>query len=345
MTPEDRMRQLGSRDEETPSEAEWLEFRARGHRSVRNRRIAAGVGGLATVVAIAFGAYALTNAPRDNAPRPAGSPDASESPDDAIRGHEPIPKETDSNRTVMLQQWYVVEDKLTLAWGPFEDTQESLGTPPGLTDQVLDALQRLFTVPGPLAETGVSTAFPADTEILDYEYTNEIAHVTFGGSFPDETDVQQELVYAQTVYTLTQFPEIKKVAIGWESGDSGGVAQLPVTRKRYEELLPPLTVEHPYPGQTFGPGDSTFVLSGIANVFEANVSWRILDADGEVVQEGFTTATCGTGCWGTFEEKIKYKGEPPNSDTYGMLEVYESSAEDGSQLWLQQIPLYFGGGP
>ncbi len=332
MTPEDRMRQLGSRDDQTPSEADWLEFRARGHRLVRNRRIAAGVGGLATVLAIAFGAYALTNAPGDSAPGPAGSPDATESPTPVDSPSDEPTFGTTGDQPVHV--WLVEDEKLHLS--------------PQFTDDPTpeDALERLVMGPtGPDVEAGHTTALPSDTEILDLQITDDIAHVTFGGSFPDETDTQQDLAYGQVVYTLTQFPEITRVAIGWESGESGGVAQLPVTRKRYEDLLPPLTVEAPYPGQTFGPGDSTFVLSGIANVFEANVSWRILDADGEVVQEGFTTATCGTGCWGTFEEKIKYKGEPPNSDTLGILEVYESSAEDGSQLWLQKIPLYFGGGP
>lgn len=330
MNPEDRMRELGSRDAATPSEADWLEFRARGRRSVRNRRIAGAVGGAGLLLALVAGWYVITaqepGVDRDNPIAPATTPGPEDSPspdDESTLGH---------TGDLPIHVWLVEDQQLHLTY-QFTDEQ----TPE-------DALERLLAgATAPDVEAGHTTALPSDTELLDFEMTDDIAHVTFGGSFPDETDTQQDLAYAQVTYTLTQFPEIKKVAIGWESGESGGVAQMPVTRERYQELLPPLTVESPYPGETF---DGTeFVLAGIANVFEANVSWRILNPDGEVVQEGFTTATCGTGCWGTFEEKIKYKDEPPNSDTLATLQVFESSAEDGSQLWLQEIPLYFGGGP
>lgn len=54
-------------------------------------------------------------------------------------------------------------------------------------------------------------------------------------------------------------------------------------------------------------------LVGCANVHEATVAWHLLDGDGELLEEGFTTATCGTGCVGEFSDVVPLDavaGEP-----------------------------------
>jgi hypothetical protein len=48
-------------------------------------------------------------------------------------------------------------------------------------------------------------------------------------------------------------------------------------------------------------------VSGSANVFEANVTVKVLDENGNVVGHGFTTATCGTGCRGTYSVPVTFK--------------------------------------
>lgn len=63
-----------------------------------------------------------------------------------------------------------------------------------------------------------------------------------------------------------------------------------------------LTVASPVEGQDLGDG-SEVELVGCSNVFEANVVWE-LHVGGEVVDEGFTTAECGNGCVGAFDETI-----------------------------------------
>lgn len=70
-------------------------------------------------------------------------------------------------------------------------------------------------------------------------------------------------------------------------------------------------------------------IVGCANVFEATVLWRLLDGDGDVLEDGFTTATCGTGCVGEFRDEVSLaqaEGEP-----VAHLQVYWESAEDGSE--------------
>ena len=327
MTPEDRMKKLRSAHESVPTEDEWLAFRTRAHRSVARRRVAGVLGGAALLLAVVGGAYAVTNGPSDESdgvnvassptPSASGEPSPHTSPSSD-------PDAASADDLVYYQQWYVEDGLLLVWWEPFEESE----TPER------DAVERLVFVPGPLQETGVSTALPPDTEILDFQITGNVAHVTLSGAAPDESDPQGRLASAQIVYTLTQFPDIEKVAIGWDSGDQGGTAETPATRKDYEETLPPISVEHPRAGETV---ERTFTMSGIANVYEANVSWRIVDQDGTVIDEGFTTATCGTGCWGTFEEEIEYTG----TEDWAELQVFQSSAEDGSPMNMVTVPLNF----
>ena len=57
------------------------------------------------------------------------------------------------------------------------------------------------------------------------------------------------------------------------------------------------------------------VIRGSANVFEANVGIQILDANDEVLVETFTTATCGTGCRGTFRIAVPFEVDAPQQGT------------------------------
>jgi hypothetical protein len=64
-------------------------------------------------------------------------------------------------------------------------------------------------------------------------------------------------------------------------------------------------------------------VSGSANVFEANVSVEIVDANGKVVGSTFTTATCGTGCRGTFSVSVPYD---ISAATRGLVIVHDDDA-------------------
>ena len=56
---------------------------------------------------------------------------------------------------------------------------------------------------------------------------------------------------------------------------------------------------------------------------------------GEIVRT-FTTASCGTGCRGTFEKTIRYETASMQN---GILRVYEASAEDGRPINVVEIPV------
>jgi hypothetical protein len=97
--------------------------------------------------------------------------------------------------------------------------------------------------------------------------------------------------------------------------------------------LPAITVQVPSIGEQV---NSPVTISGTADVFEATVSVRLLDADGREIARTFTTATCGTGCRGSYSASITYS---VSKTQRGVIEVFESSAQNGQPIKVQQIPV------
>lgn len=65
-----------------------------------------------------------------------------------------------------------------------------------------------------------------------------------------------------------------------------------------------IVVRKPVSGARVSSGS---VVSGTANVFEANVGLEVLDENGHELAKTFTTATCGTGCVGTFSAPVRFE--------------------------------------
>jgi hypothetical protein len=97
--------------------------------------------------------------------------------------------------------------------------------------------------------------------------------------------------------------------------------------------LPPIAVASPQAGMRV---QSPITIAGSANVFEATVSIRVLDATANVIAESFTTATCGTGCRGDFSTLVDV---PIDIEQRGTIQVFESSAQDGSMINTVEIPV------
>jgi hypothetical protein len=96
-----------------------------------------------------------------------------------------------------------------------------------------------------------------------------------------------------------------------------------------------IAVTAPKPGDRFA-GDIVRA-TGSARVFEANVSWRLRDANEKAVANGHFNASLGTSqLWGTFEASIAI---PPGLHGSITLEVYEVSPQDGSDRGMVKIPL------
>jgi hypothetical protein len=172
---------------------------------------------------------------------------------------------------------------------------------------------------GPAADEAVQTAIPSGIELESLSIAGGVAAVEL--SKPLST----ERAEAQLVYTLTQFPTVKRVDYG---------ADAPVGRRAFEEQTPAVLVESPLPGDSV---ESGFEVTGTANTFEATFNYELKDASGKVVSKNFVTATSGSGTRGTFRFTVPYELDEPQA---GTLVVFELSAEDGSRTHESEIPLH-----
>jgi len=77
-----------------------------------------------------------------------------------------------------------------------------------------------------------------------------------------------------------------------------------------------------------------FVLEGVANVFEGNVQYKLLDSGGRLLDSGFTTGAMGD--WGYFRAELTVPEDVASGERL-LLDVFTKSAEDGS---LEQQILY-----
>ena len=131
---------------------------------------------------------------------------------------------------------------------------------------------------------------------------------------------------AQIVYTLSQFPTVQRVMINHQEGG-------PLSRHDLAGQLPPIVVASPSIGSQIG---SPVTVSGSADVFEATVSIRILDQQGHRIADTFATATCGSGCRGTYSKVVTYSLASAQS---GTIVVFEASGETGAPIHVQRIPV------
>jgi germination protein M len=156
-----------------------------------------------------------------------------------------------------------------------------------------------------------ATSVPAGTRLLGISIDRGIATVDLTSEYQSGGGaLSMQLRLGQVVYTLTQFPTIKTVRFRLDGkpvsvfSSEGIVLDHAVGRSDYADLLPVIVVAKPLEGTRASSG---VVVSGSANVFEANVTVKVLDESGNVVGHAFTTATCGTGCRGTYSVPVSFK--------------------------------------
>jgi germination protein M len=191
------------------------------------------------------------------------------------------------------------------------------------------------------ARPAMYTAVPEGTRLLGLRIEGGIATVNLSREFESGGGSASVLGrLAQVVFTLTQFPTVQGVRFELDgvpvevfSGE-GVVLSDPVGREDYYDQLPTIFVNRPAWGGVLA---NPATIGGIANTFEATLQVRILDGGGRTLAQGPTTATCGTGCWGTFEVSMAYTVA---REGWGTLQVYELSAADGSVVNLTEYPVW-----
>ena len=212
--------------------------------------------------------------------------------------------------SVSLEVWFLKGEQLV------RQTRSHEATPLVATA----AMKALLAGPSPAElAAGLGTSVPAGTKLLGIAIKKGVATVDLTSQYQSGGgSLSMKARLAQVVYTLTQFPTVRAVLFHLDgepvnvfSGE-GIVLDHPVGRADYEDLLPVIAVDKPVAGaRVSSPVD----VSGSANVFEANVTVKVLDQNGKVVGHTFTTATCGTGCRGTYSVPVTFKvtGEQPGT--------------------------------
>ena len=191
------------------------------------------------------------------------------------------------------------------------------------------------------ARPAMYSVIPEGTRLLELRIDAGIATVNLSREFESGGGSASVLGrLAQVVYTLTQFPTVSGVRFELDgepvtvfSGE-GVVLDAPVDRADYHDLLATVFVDRPAWGGSLG---NPARIVGLANAFEATFHVRILDGEGRSLADGPVMATCGTGCWGSFDVTIPYTIGSPS---WGTLQVYELSAADGSVIHLTEYPVW-----
>lgn len=202
-------------------------------------------------------------------------------------------------------------------------------------DPVTGAMTALLA--GPTAsEAGdrtITSAIPGGSRLLGLTVADGVATVDLSRDYESGGGSLSMFVrLGQVVYTLTQFPDIASVVFSVEgqrvtvfSGE-GIALDRAQTRADSEGVLPAIFVDQPTYGGPFGnPGR----VAGTANVFEAQFRITLLDEAGITIADVPATASCGTGCRGTFDVAVPYTVGRAQA---GTLRVWDGSMKDGRPI-------------
>jgi len=97
-----------------------------------------------------------------------------------------------------------------------------------------------------------------------------------------------------------------------------------------------ITVSLPKPGDKVG---LPVIVEGQARVFENVVNFRLRDEKGKILAEGYTTANApDIGLFGPFHGELTYSAD---KDGKGVVEVFNYSAKDGSEIDTVTIPVTY----
>lgn len=270
-------------------------------------------------------------------PTPGSTVDPSSEPSPGATGQPPetaLPDGTTTIRAYFFLGSFVDNEGLAPVLRVIPKTQ-SVGA------AAMNALLAGPSEPELAARPAMYTVIPEGTRFLGLRVVSGIATVNLSAEFESGGGSASVLGrLAQVVYTLTQFPTITGVKFELDgepvtvfSGE-GVALDSPVDRSDYTDMLPAVFLDRPAWG---GVPNNPMHIVGMANTFEAVFHFRLLDASGHKLAGGPLMATCGTGCWGTFDELIPYSVA---SAGWGTIQVWEPSAKDGSVENLTEYPVW-----
>jgi len=302
-----------------------------------------GSGGLGAVPSVAPTPSSDVGGP-DETPIASGAPGASASPSTAPSGEPSAAPSPTTSPAATPSDTMIIRAYFVLGGEPgVTGLVPVLRTVPQSAGVAKAAMTALLAGPTK-AESGdrtITTAIPDGTALRGVSSRNGIATVDLSTEF-DSGGGTASMRYrlAQVVYTLTQFSTVKSVVFQVEGqtvtvfGSEGIVLDGPSKRADWTDELPAIFVDRPAYGAAIGnPGP----ISGNADVFEAQFRLSILDGSGKVLVDQPVTASCGTGCRGTFQQTVGYT---IGKAQWGTLRVYDPSEKDGSPQSVRDYPVW-----
>ena len=191
---------------------------------------------------------------------------------------------------------------------------------------------------------GLSSAIPPATRLLGIRIASGTATVDFTREFGTPGTPGNELArVAQVVFTMSQFPSVKRVAfeISGATPSSFGSGAVSLQKPRGETdvlgALPAILVETPAVGDSL---HRSVHLSGLANVYEAQFNVQLVDGAGKVLLDAPVHATAGSGEWGSFDVTFPFSAQTTSMST---LRVYDISMRDGSPI--DEVDLHLPAAP
>lgn len=171
------------------------------------------------------------------------------------------------------------------------------------------AVTRLLTGPNAAERAaGVTTQIPAGVHLRGISIASGTATIDVGRRFAAAGDRHSvRMRVAQLVFTATRFASVDRVRLEVAGQVVHAIAGVPVPQpaapQRFYRLLPAILVAQPAIGERL---PTTVKVAGSANVFEAVVDMRLINARGRLIARAHTMATCGTGCRGTYAATLRY---------------------------------------
>lgn len=275
----------------------------------------------AVIVLLAFAAGCSRTPKTDDSPPPVVEP--TKTPDGS---------ETEASRPVVA--YFIGSEKVL----PVRRESKTSGVEKEALTALLD---------GPTAvesQGGLSTLIPAGTKLLGVSVGQDgVAIVNLSREFTSGGGSLSMMGrVAQVVFTATQFSTVRSVQFQVEGilltvlGGEGIILDRPQTREDWEGFAPAILVESPVRGDSHLLS-TPLVVTGSANVFEAQFDLEVTDGDGFVVGSQSVMATSGTGTRGTFETTVTLP-EGTRAGT-GSIIVSYASPKDGAKVVIDEVPL------
>ncbi|HSV38357.1 MAG TPA: Gmad2 immunoglobulin-like domain-containing protein [Nocardioidaceae bacterium] len=294
-----------------------------------------GAGGALLATAATITAFALFNnggTPQSADPGPAST--SSQSPDQTPTDASPGP-------SVVVPAYYLGEvtyhagegGEMQTAFRLYREFGNADGT--SIETAAAGALERMFGSPN---DPDYASPWNDGIDVLSVTHDGGVISVDLTGPVQQANVGAEsaELAVQQLVYTvqgalsvmqeMNATDPVQILIDGEPAGDLWGHvdASRPIARADATGTQAPIWISEPADGTVQG---NPVVVSGIAQVFEATVSWRLLK-DGAEVDSGFTNASEGAPAFGSYT--FDFVGLVPGEY---VVEVFESSALDGSDTF------------